>query len=565
MTDTILTMYPVSRDFRIKMEPIIASDAPELTITELRQLRPMTMVRKLWTLKPDRIVIAIEDATSRSLLPVLYIIAMLSRPQRIVAVLENLETSRVSNVAVLKSAVMFVIASAKNRLTIRRARKDVDALRRLERVQVAQTGGSNGLFLNGNLWFGVKAGGSVGHISGVANGFWQQGRQMRFASAGGRLLVKPEIDYLELRPARFFGVPWEANLYRFNYDVVRQVKDELTARPTDFIYQRMSISNFSGVVVSRQMRLPLIIEYNGSEAWVARNWGRELKYQKLAEDAEAVCLSHAHMVVTISDVLREELIDRGVPEHRIVTYPNCIDPEMIDPDRFSLADRNALRARYGIAPDALVVTFLGTFGQWHGAEILGKAIRILCDRHADSILTHKLHFLFVGNGLKMPNVKEALGAHATGPYVTFTGIVAQSDAPLHLSASDIFTSPHVANADGSRFFGSPTKLFEYLAMERAIIASNIDQIGQILEGSLTIEEIDGGGVVEPDETDQSVALLVSPGDASALARAILYLAERPTWRAAISARARSLALRKYTWQHHVQAISDGAKRLGLIT
>ena len=164
----------------------------------------------------------------------------------------------------------------------------------------------------------------------------------------------------------------------------------------------------------------------------------------------------------------------------------------------------------------------------------------------------------------MPNVKEALGGHAAGPHVTFAGIVAQSDAPPHLSASDIFTSPHVANADGSRFFGSPTKLFEYLAMERAIIASNIDQIGEILEGSLTIQDIDSRGGVEPDDTDRSVALLVAPGDAAALSRAILYLAEMPTWRAAIGARARALALRKYTWQHHVQAISEGAKRLCLI-
>ena len=50
-----------------------------------------------------------------------------------------------------------------------------------------------------------------------------------------------------------------------------------------------------------------------------------------------------------------------------------------------------------------------------------------------------------------------------------------------LAACDVLASPHMGNPDGTRFFGSPTKLFEYMAMGRAIVASDLEQIGEVLE------------------------------------------------------------------------------------
>ena len=81
----------------------------------------------------------------------------------------------------------------------------------------------------------------------------------------------------------------------------------------------------------------------------------------------------------------------------------------------------------------------------------------------------------------MNDVKEILGEFLSSSFVCLTGIVPQKDAPKYLVASDILVSPHIPNADGSRFFGSPTKLFEYMAMGKAIIASDLEQIGEILK------------------------------------------------------------------------------------
>ena len=61
-----------------------------------------------------------------------------------------------------------------------------------------------------------------------------------------------------------------------------------------------------------------------------------------------------------------------------------------------------------------------------------------------------------------------LGTDPARRYVRLTGLVAQSEAPKLLACADVLVSPHVSNADRSEFFGSPTKLFEYMAMKKPV-------------------------------------------------------------------------------------------------
>src|SRR5262249_36767242 len=166
----------------------------------------------------------------------------------------------------------------------------------------------------------------------------------------------------------------------------------------------------------------------------------------------------------------------------------------------------------------------------------------------------RLKFLLIGDGQKMPLVRAALASVDAHRYVRLTGIVPQRDAPRYLAASDMLLSPHVANADGTRFFGSPTKLFEYMAMQRAIIASDLDQIGEVLRPALRLPPVRAAG-------EAAVALLVPPGDEGALMEAILWLAAHPEARAALGANARRLALERYTWSHHVAVILAGLERV----
>lgn len=553
--DLILTNYPLSRDFQERLAAIVAPEVLRLSVGELRQRPFWQMLKYMRTLKADRLLLPVEDENSSALLPVLKLLASVIPTQAVYLVQSDLHLQQVSRYETAASLFRLVGASLASRLATARARREVARLLGEDRITVGKASGHGVMYLNANLWFGVKAGGSVGHISGVVNALSQNGYAVDFISCGGRLLVGEAARYTQLHPPAHFGLPWELNYYRFHFDVVDQVKKLSVGRHFDFIYQRLSIANYSGVVLSRQLGIPLVLEYNGSEAWIARNWGRPLREQALAEQVEEANLRHAHLVVTISDVLRDELLERGVTPERIVTYPNCIDPKMFDPARFSTAEIEELRARHGIASDAVVVTFIGTFGQWHGIEVLAQAIRQLIDDHQDWVEAKKVHFLLVGDGLKMPEVRKILGDHALGPFVTLTGLVPQHEAPLYLAASDILSSPHVSNADGTKFFGSPTKLFEYMAMGKAIVASDLDQIGDVLANSLKATNLPLDDDFEADKLP--LALLCQPGSVVQHADGVRFLVDRQTWREQLGRNARHEALARYTWGHHVQAILAG--------
>jgi glycosyltransferase involved in cell wall biosynthesis len=280
-----------------------------------------------------------------------------------------------------------------------------------------------------------------------------------------------------------------------------------------------------------------------------------MRYERLALGAEEASLRHAHLVVTVSDVLRDELVERGVEPRRIVSYPNCIAPDTFDPAAWT-GQATELRSRLGFAPDDVLVMFLGTFGQWHGAEVLASAIRKLADEQPSWLLDKRLRFVLVGDGLKMPEVRKILDSDVCSRVVTLTGLVPQREAPAYLRMADIVVSPHVANADGSKFFGSPTKLFEYMAMGKPIVASDLDQIGEVLQNGLRSESLPAR---EPAGTESEVALLCPPGSEDAIIRGLRFLVERPGWRGVLGGNARKEALNKYTWKHHVDAILEGLR------
>jgi len=410
------------------------------------------------------------------------------------------------------------------------------ALRRLLRAPrhaPAAATGRRVTFLRSDLWTGVPAGGSVAHTAGVTDGFLRAGARLSFIATSLPALIDPGRTPVHLvPPTRLYNilreVPYFAHGLRFR-DAARRV---LGRRPADFLYQRFDPSSHAGVALARRFGVPLVLEYNGSEVWIADHWDRPFRWRRLFVDTEEANLRHADLIVVVSEVLRDGLLARGVEPERVVVRPNGVDPDRFHP----AVDGSAVRRRHGL-DDRTVVGFVGTFGMWHGAPVLARAARRILAERPD------LRLLFVGDGRDRAACEAILEGQSDR--VVFTGLVPQAAGPAHLAAMDILVAPHVPNADGTRFFGSPTKLFEYMAMGRAIVASRLEQIGDVLE-------------------DGRTAVLVPPADETALARAILDLADDPGRRAVLGAAARRRALETHTWQAHVGGILDALAARGLV-
>jgi glycosyltransferase involved in cell wall biosynthesis len=282
--------------------------------------------------------------------------------------------------------------------------------------------------------------------------------------------------------------------------------------------------------------------------WVQQHWGKRLHLERISRKIEEANLRSADLVVVVSEETKRELLRVGVPEHRILFYPNCVDPTVFDPARFDATKCQSIRAGLGLPGDADLFTFVGTFGWWHGADVLASAIRNLVETDLQWLSSRRIHFLFVGDGPATPRVREILGDILRGPLVTLAGIRPQADSPGILAASDVLVSPHVPNSDGSPFFGSPTKLFEYMAMARLIVASDLDQIGQVLRGWRPGQPLQAGGVSE-------AAVLVAPGSEESLVRGIRVAVEMdPESRRRMAEKARFYLMQAFTWEKNIEAL-----------
>jgi glycosyltransferase involved in cell wall biosynthesis len=414
-----------------------------------------------------------------------------------------------------------------------RTRRRIGLLRRAPRRAPAPAAGRRVCYLRTDLWSGIDAGGSVAHTAGVVHGLLACGAAVDLIATRAPRLIDPRRVPVRLVPPDrryevFREIPCFAQSLRFERAAARA----LAARPADLLYQRFDPGSHAGVMLARRTGAPLVLEYNGSEVWVADHWDRPFRWRGTFVGLEAVNLRHADLIVVVSEALRQDLLARGVEPGRLLVQPNGVDPERYRPD----LDGGPARRRHGLE-GRVVVGFIGTFGVWHGAPVLARAARrVLRDRP-------EARFLFVGDGATR---EEAEGIVADqGGRCLFTGTVPQEEGPAHLAAMDVLVSPHVPNADGSRFFGSPTKLFEYMAMGRGIVASRLEQIGEIL-------------------ADGDTALLVPPADEAALAGAIVRLIDDADLRARLGAAARRRALERHTWEAGARALLERLRETGLM-
>ena len=372
---------------------------------------------------------------------------------------------------------------------------------------------------------GTQSGGATTHTAGFINAAAELGAQVSVISNDRVAGVDETKVSMQLIAPNPLGLTRAAFDLRNGMLFTDRACAEIESQSPDFFYQRYSRFNWTGVEASLRSRRPLFLEYNGSEVWMAKHWGR-LRLGELLERCERINLAAATRIFVVAEVERNNLIKAGVPAEKIVVNPNGVDVEDFRPG----VGRETIRRELGVPDDATLAGFVGTFGPWHGVLTLAEAIALLPPYSG-------LRFLFVGAGMFRDEVERIISAAGRSRQVIFAGQVEHKKVPALLDNCDILLSPHVPMTDGSEFFGSPTKLFEYMAMGKAIVASRLGQIAEVLD-------------------DEETALLVEPGNAQQLADAILRLSNSRELRERLGAAARRLAVERHTWKQNAQRVID---------
>ncbi len=175
-----------------------------------------------------------------------------------------------------------------------------------------------------------SGGGAISHIRGFLYGLKAAGITCRVFSgtALAQDAFENEIVAAPKRPYFF----WGAAMLSYNFVFARGVQRYLASASPRFLYQRHFAFSIAGALLSRRFKVPLILEYNGSEAWMADHWDPNplRSWIRLCEEVTLRC---AARVIVVSEVLRDELLERGVPADRIRVNPNAVDPNYFYPGR----------------------------------------------------------------------------------------------------------------------------------------------------------------------------------------------------------------------------------------
>jgi glycosyltransferase involved in cell wall biosynthesis len=379
------------------------------------------------------------------------------------------------------------------------------------------------LFLRTDLSGAVRAGGSVSHVKGMVKAFTAAGFNVIYVADAPLAALPQQVTQLQIQPLAILDFFDELQLIHYNLRVIHRLGAIVRQFRPSLIYQRHAIFNFAGGAIAGRYDIPMILEANDSEVWIKKHWSR-LLFEDLGTRCEALALEFADRIAVVSAGVEEQLSRYRIERKRYLLNPNGVDPEEFRPD----IDGAPIREQYGLAGH-IVVGFIGSFTRWHGVETLFDAAVSSIQREST------LRFLMIGEG----DLRSALQRRAADlgleQSIIFTGLVPHSDAPRHLAASDILVSPHLGFEDGTKFFGSPTKLFEYMAMGKPIIASRLEQIGEVVR-------------------DGENGLQMTPGDASQLAVQILDLARDRELRTRLGAAARQEVVQRYTWKANVDRI-----------
>ena len=291
----------------------------------------------------------------------------------------------------------------------------------------------------------------------------------------------------------------------------------------DLVHERNALYNAGVAMACRQVRLPYVIFFDADQIAEYDFMGKPITglLRWRAKRLLRYNLDVANCIICVSEAARRRLIATwNVPKEKIVVFRNAVDVQRFRPD---LGARNEVRTSLGIDENPLII-FVGNFFAWHDVTALLEALPTVLGSYPHARL------VLVGDGEERQKMMQYAAELGIGHAVQFTGLVAQTEVPRLLSAADVAVAPVPPMKHD--LWLSPLKLFEYMASGKAVVASKVGQLAEVIQ-------------------DGHNGLLVPPGDPAALAAALKKLIDDSVLRARLGQQAREDAVQKHSWEHYL--------------
>lgn len=263
-----------------------------------------------------------------------------------------------------------------------------------------------------------------------------------------------------------------------------------------------ALNAIAALRAGRKHGIPVVYEVRAfwEDAAVDHGTSKEggVRY-RLTRGLETSAFKRADAVTTICEGLRQDIVARGIPEHKVTVIPNAVDIE-----KFSVGGTGdaALRQQLGLTGHR-IIGFIGSFYAYEGLDLLLQAFPTILRGAPDARL------LLVGGGPQDNKLKHLAAELGIQDKIIFTGRVPHDQVQRYYDLVDILAYPR--HSMRLTELVTPLKPLEAMAQGRLLVASDVGGHKELIQ-------------------DGKTGILFKAEDPLALANAVLrLLAEESRW------------------------------------
>jgi glycosyltransferase involved in cell wall biosynthesis len=180
-------------------------------------------------------------------------------------------------------------------------------------------------------------------------------------------------------------------------------------------------------------------------------------------------------ITVISPSMKRYIAEKySIDKEKIGIWSSGVNTEHFDPARFDEHRIKEQKQKLSLY-DKFVIMYHGVLTSSRGLQETIAAISLLKDSHKDII------FLVLGDGVAKPILQRLIRDYQVNGNVRLMGVIPYNEIPYYLSICDVGILPF-PDLIWWRV-SSPLKLMEYLAMEKPVIATDIEAHRDIIDSS----------------------------------------------------------------------------------
>ena len=233
-------------------------------------------------------------------------------------------------------------------------------------------------------------------------------------------------------------------------------------------------NGLTAVSAANRLGLPSVYEVRG--LWEVTRGSRDPEWAnggmfKYMAKMEASAAENATQVIAITHALKDELVRRGVNADKITVVPNGVNSK-----RFEPLERDVeLATELGLR-DKTVIGYIGSILDYEGLELLiESALRLGRERDDFAVL-------LVGDGAELDKFSAQIEESGRSDLFRVTGRVPHEQVERYYSLVDIAPFPRLPLPVCEMV--SPLKPFEAMAMGKAVVASDVAALSEIVTPGL---------------------------------------------------------------------------------